>query len=443
MQKKWPYILFCALFLAICAVPVAGLALTGPSKAGANEVLAASPTLTRGGAVNWDYLSDLSGYLEDRFALRQQLITADAALTAAVLGESRTDAVVLGDDGWLYYADTLDDYRGASAMDERALYCAARNLSLMQEYAAAHGAAFLFTSPPNKNTLYPQWMPARYTRGDVAASNWRRLMPYLDAQGVSYCDLSAVLAAEAAPVYYKTDSHWDGYGSALAHDALMAALGGKAALAKEDFTTEAHLGDLYQMLYPAGGEMEQGRVLARDRTFQYLGAVRGPDDQTIRTESGGGMGSLLMFRDSFGNLLHQDLAESFSRATFSRAMPVRMDLLAGEGTVIFELVERNLKNLAEKPPVMEGIRRKMPEVTGEVEATITIERAESRDVPDWTVYTGTLDCAQMDADSPVYAVLDGVVYEASPTPTGFTLYAPPAETVEVLICCGGSWMRCE
>ena len=33
-----------------------------------------------------------------------------------------------------------------------------------------------------------------------------------------------MLSARAEPVYHKTDSHWDHFGSALAHDALMEAL---------------------------------------------------------------------------------------------------------------------------------------------------------------------------------------------------------------------------
>ncbi len=441
MKKNRKYAVFCALFLTLCAVPAVGLVLFGPSAVGANEVLAAFPSLTRAGAVNWDFLSDLSRYVEDRFALRQEFITADAALTAAIFGESRTNSVIFGQDGWLYYADTLADYQGSDPMTERELWCAARNLALMQEYAAARGADFLFTSPPNKNTLYPQWMPVRYTRAETPG-NWQRLMPYLEEMGVNYCDLTPVLLAADEPVYFKTDSHWDGCGSALAHDALVAALGGEAGLAGEAFTMSPHAGDLHEMLYPAGTQTEPGRILARPRSFQYVGNVRGPDDQMIHTTSAGTSGALLMFRDSFGNLLHQDLAESFSEATFSRAMPVRMDLLAGEGTVIFELVERNLRNLAEKPPVMEGNQREMPEICGEVEAALMIERGAHRDLPDLTVYTGTLDCAVLDVDSPICVVLDSGVYEASPTPEGFTLYAPPSETAEVLVRCGGAWLRC-
>ena len=50
----------------------------------------------------------------------------------------------------------------------------------------------------------------------------------------------------------------------------------------------------------------------------------------------------------------------------------------------------------------------------------------------------------MDPDSPICLVLDGTVYEATPAGDGeyaFTLHGPAAETVELLIRCGGRWMR--
>ena len=44
------------------------------------------------------------------------------------------------------------------------LFCAARNLALLQEFCAQQGTSFLFVCAPNKNTVYPEFMPARYVR---------------------------------------------------------------------------------------------------------------------------------------------------------------------------------------------------------------------------------------------------------------------------------------
>lgn len=241
--------IFCILLLLMCLLPLAVFVIAGPSAPGANERLAAKPRLTVGGSLNFDVLSDTADYFDGHFGLRQELITANAAADAAIFRESATPEVLLGTDGWLYYADTLADYTGADPMTERQLWCAARNLALMQEYAQSQGADFLFVCAPNKNTLYPAHMPARYVRaGD--SSDLDRLEALLDAQGVAFCDVRQTLLGAGETAYYRTDSHWNGYGSALACDVILSALGRDSALAEEDFSPQPHGGDLYQMLYP-------------------------------------------------------------------------------------------------------------------------------------------------------------------------------------------------
>ena len=433
------FVLFSVCFLVLCTVPMAALLLMGPTEPAANQTLASMPQLTdRNGAFNDEYLTELSEYVDQRFGFRQELITAEAKLTAAVFRESSTDSVILGKDGWLFYSDTLDDYQGSAPMPDRAIWSAARTLALVQEQAAARGASFLFVMAPNKNTLYPQFMPDRYPRSD-RPSNWDRLQAQLDREGVAYVDLVDVLSAQPEPVYYRTDSHWTPYGSALAHDAILSALGVPSALAEEPFVQGAHVGDLQEMLYPADRTAEPSPTLARERTFTALGSFRSPEDLTIRTESDGSLGSLLMFRDSFGNTLYADMAESFSKACFSRAMPIRLDLLDSEAadTLILELVERNLQWLAERPPVMAAPVRETPESLP-VDGSVTVAVQDHTQLEGLQQYSGTVP--QLDEDSPVYAVLDGVCYEATPAADGsFTLYAPAAETVQILYCLDGQW----
>ena len=431
--------IFCILLLLVCLLPLAVFVIAGPSAPGANERLAAKPRLTTGGSLNFDVLSDTADYFDSHFGLRQALITANAAADAAVFSESATPEVLLGTDGWLYYADTLADYTGAEPMTARQLWCAAQNLALMQEYAQTQGAAFLFVCAPNKNTVYPAHMPARYARAE-GPSDLDRLEALLDAQGVAFCDVRSTLVSSQEPAYYRTDSHWNGYGSALACDAILSALGRESALGEENFSLQPHTGDLYQMLYPASKKQELGLSLARQREFQYVGTVRGADDQLIRTQSGGS-GALLTFRDSFGNALHADLAEAFASATFSRAMPYDLSLMqdAQPDTVLVELVERNLRWLASRPPLLPAPEREAPEAQpGEL--TVSVRQSASS-YDGLLVYSGTFDDLTPDEDSPVYAVLDGVCCEACPTEEGFQLLAPAGGELSLLVRINGTFQR--
>ena len=79
------------------------------------------------------------------------------------------------------------------------------------------------------------------------------------------------------------------------------------------------------------------------------------EDAFLTTENPSGTGSLLMFRDSFGNTLLPLFAQSCRSACFSKATPYQLEkYLTAQtpDTVIVEKVERNLADFAADPPIM-------------------------------------------------------------------------------------------
>ena len=133
-MKKIGLILFVAAFLVMALIPFAGLLIFGPAEAAANEILAQPPSVTEeDGSFNAKVLNDAPDYLADRFYLRQELITLDAKLESGVLGESASEDVILGKDGWLYYDSESEDYMNTNAMSDAEINAAAVSISLMQE----------------------------------------------------------------------------------------------------------------------------------------------------------------------------------------------------------------------------------------------------------------------------------------------------------------------
>lgn len=330
--------LYIALALCLCLLPSLGILAFGESGAAANERLTARPALQDpSGKANLQVLNDCADYLADHFALRQEMVTLWSSLQAKLLHSSSEEQVILGREGWLYYAPTLPDYTG-QALPEEALEAIARRLAALQAEAEGRGAVFLFTVAPNKNSLYPDHMPgafpAAHDRGNLA-----RLLPYLERYGVNYLDLSALPLP-----YYRTDTHWTAEGAAMAADAMLAALGRESGYAAGPFGEGGpRPGDLYEMLYPAG--------LGEEAEVLYLGALdytcegdpNGGNAITIRTR-GSGEGRLFCWRDSFGIALYPYLADAFAETLFSRSTDYA---LPGEDydVIILELAERNLPNL--------------------------------------------------------------------------------------------------
>lgn len=404
MEKKlifWGFV--GAVFLLSLALAV-GMLFTGPSQAGANEVLSDPPALRNSdGRWNVDFLSDTAQWFSEHFFLRQELISWNNRLAALIFGVSEADDVILGTDGWLYYGQTLEDYTGTASMPERELFSAARNLALMAEYCREQGRDFLFVAAPNKNSLYPEHMPSYGVTAETR--DVQRLFALLADTEVPYLDLYGLFGAEEEILYFAHDSHWNSKGAALAADAINDAFGRESAYFAGDFSQrETHAGDLYEMLYPAFQDSETNPVYSGDLNFSYATSANKPDSITLLTQSSGD-GSLLAYRDSFGNLLYPYLADSFANARFSRS--VSYDLTLEADCVLIELVERNLSYLVTNLPVMPAPER-------------TLDLPESAGIAEVTVGKGSEGMVQIkgslpqnpDSDSPVYLICGGQAYEA-------------------------------
>lgn len=412
MRNKLPALIFTVLCLLLCAVLSLGTLIFGPSAAVANEVLSSAPTLkNRDGSLNTAYLSDVSEYFSDHFFLRQELITASNAITASLFGSSAEDSVILGSDGWLYYADTLDDHTGSSPMTEAQLAAVANNLSLMQEYCESQGAAFLFTLAPNKNSLYADNMPSYGAAS--AEHDAQRLFRCLDSVSVRYLDLFRLFGEQDEILYYAHDSHWNSKGAALAADGINDAFGRKSCYFADSFSEAIpHSGDLFEMLYPSATDNETGPVYGGSLSFQHMSDGVRPDSITIDT-TGGGSGTLLAFRDSFGNDLYPYLADSFASARFSRATSYDLTQIStlSADCVLIELVERNLDYLLRYIPIMPAPERELnTEAPAVGNVSLTADRTAK--TPEGCVLVkGRLDLP-CDTAREVYIISQGQAYQA-------------------------------
>lgn len=337
MRSKTVYILLVFLLLLL---PSLGTLLAGPEGGMAREAPVEDPDDSWG------------SWFETHFAGRSAMVTLNALLKQSLLGSTYGDDIIIGKDGYLFYAGTLDDYFRRSSMSERELYIAAYNLRLMQDYCLRRRTTFLFVLCTNKNTLYPQYMPGHYLAGE-GKSNAARLLPYLDSLEVRYIDMYPVLAGKGE-IYFRRDTHWTQAGALFGYEAIMAALG-RPALQSDDgvWNTQEHAGDLEQMLLPDAGSLETAPVRHVPWTYSQDAPA---DALNIHTENAGGSGALLMFRDSFGRDLLPYMAQTYAKCWFTQVWPCLLqDVDAFEPQdVIFEKVERNLPDLTVRPLLMES-----------------------------------------------------------------------------------------
>lgn len=418
MNKKKCYRIYCGVFFAVLWIPLLGMAFYHREGVNQKQMLTPFPRIQEEGGWNVHFLSELGDYFSDHFAFRWEVIQANSLIKGKIFGMSGEDSVIQGKSGYYFYADSLDSYLGRAALDERELYGTARTLALIQEYVENQGGTFLFTVAPNKNTLYPQYMPYYYrqtgTPGDLES-----LQEKLQAQGVAYGDLKKAFLGEEEVLYHRLDSHWNNQGAALAMETILDALG-KSHIdyseetfeVKEDFD-----GDLYEMVYPLGHKKDANVYYNREFSFSYKKGFQSTEDMEIHTENPGKKGSAVVFRDSFGNSLTPFLAEEYQKGYFSRTIPYPVDSLETEqaDTLIFEIVERHLNILAKDPPRMPAPVRDYQE-WGQEET-----KGQTMEVEDGETYVkvhGMLEGKNLDVDSEIYVRCVSpdhtVVYEAFP-----------------------------
>ena len=402
--------IFIAIFFVIVLAPLVCIPLAGSDVSAEKRELAPAPSLIVDGRPNVNVLQEAGAWFDDHFAFRGLLVDADATLKERVFMTSATENVVVGNDGWLYYAGTLNDWQRRNAMSEHELKNAAHNLALIQEWLQSQGKGFAFCIAPNKNTLYPQSMPY-YEMAGEGQSNLERLVPLLASEGVSYVDLRAAFEAQNKILYYARDSHWNGEGALLAYrtigNALSTAL---PTYVDEEMQDTTHKGDIDQMLHPQTALDEHDSTLPSASAFAIVNEAAGVEDSTIQTASSLSAmadATLVMYRDSFGNNLLPFFAAAYRNATFSKLVPYDMGPAAIRDAtdVIVERAERHLDLFATDPPYMPSPIRTLGEATGRGEGVAEGATVHVSANGPYFVVEGTIDGNRVNDDEPIYVEL--------------------------------------
>ena len=154
-RKRGRYFIYICLVVLAVMLPVCLIPAQGETVSKEKRELAEMPKLWREDGMNLQYATELEAYLADHLAGRAFFATGYHWLIGELLESSPTDQVVVGEEDWLFYGETMADYRRTDQWTEEELAQAVDTLQEMQEYVEEQGAQFLFVIAPNKNSLYP------------------------------------------------------------------------------------------------------------------------------------------------------------------------------------------------------------------------------------------------------------------------------------------------
>ncbi|MFH1999347.1 MAG: hypothetical protein ABIK28_06685, partial [Planctomycetota bacterium] len=224
---KWANLIVSALFALLIWLPLCdsifGLDPT-PEHQGARKSPQPELHLTRT-SIN-QFPEKFESFYNTQFGFRNTLITLQNLLKVYVLHAYISGDVVIGKDGWLFLDQnqSLEGYRGTLPLFTTAeLDRWHRLFQSRHDRLAEQGIRFLVVFAPNKNTIYPEYMPDGLNRID-GQRRLDQMVAYLEEHAeYDFIDLRQPLIAgkDIEPTFYKTDTHWNQFGSFIAYKEIM------------------------------------------------------------------------------------------------------------------------------------------------------------------------------------------------------------------------------
>jgi alginate O-acetyltransferase complex protein AlgJ len=320
----------------ICAPPLVCILFSKKEWSDTEKrVLAASPKAPSDFKTLLQFPKDFEAYYNDHFGFREVLIDRYHREMRKRFGQTGVHNVVAGKDGWYFYTgdDLLNDFRGLVPLTDQQIISWKENLVGKRDWLAKRGIHYLFVVIPNKQTIYPEYLPDYFQKAK-GTTRLEQLTQYLKKNSdVEILDLRPELfnAKSKGQLYAKTDTHWNDYGAFVGYRKMMHRI--SRWFPKEQFKFDFYYhytmvdrpgGDLPKMLglretikevvpvlkerhfcaQPMELNLEIENFYKRKETTPFM---KGCKDANLRA---------LVFRDSFFNRLEPFFSENFQHVVY-------------------------------------------------------------------------------------------------------------------------------
>lgn len=330
-----------------------------------NRQLAAFPVISEGGII--EFQKNFEKYYNDNFGLRKYLIKANNEIKVRLLSFSPNTKVVVGRENWLYFAGEDEAiYNYKPKLNETQLNLILDKLKKRRELFAEQGIRYFMVIVPDKQTLYPEYLPEQIRKLNEN-SEYDQISDYLNENSLDLnIDVKKALLKEKQKghaVYYRTDSHWNDYGSFLAYQEILKKLGiyypelKPQPLDHFDLVENQYSGDLARLLGMQEYFKENADTLI-SRKERKARITEVSSDKGIITHNPMLISecdscinvTAVIIRDSQAKTLIPLLSEHFSRAIYVDAMEnpeIIYGLIENEkpNIVLYERVERAMNRI--------------------------------------------------------------------------------------------------
>jgi hypothetical protein len=358
------------LFLLLISLPLAAnlVGFDGGDQQAENRELAAMPTVEGTLKSVSEFPIGLAHWFDDHFGFRAALVRWYGESRLFGLGVSPSTAVVLGRDGWLFYADDggMQDYTNEQPLSNGELDLWHDSIVRANDWLKRRGVAYIFTIVPDKHVIYPEQVPASIRQvNDISRTD--QVFDALAESAVAAVDVRAALRLGKSQerLYHLTDTHWNDRGALIAYQQIIGAVRAQVPVAwtRADFNpVERSVNGM-----DLAGMMGLTRVLRevdlrlvprrqrQARVIEPAGAEASDELGRVVTEiPGSALPRAVVFRDSFASALAPFLSEHFSRVVYLWQNDFDAEAVQKErpDVVIQEIAARHLYTFIPSPELV-------------------------------------------------------------------------------------------
>jgi len=205
----------------------------------------------------------------------------------------------------------------------------AKKIYKLQRYIESQGKEFLFVLVPDKENIYPEYLP--WNLRLFVDKNYSRFSRALTGNFVNFVNLKETLVSHKKDmiIYSLLDTHWNRYGSYLGFEVVMQKFGMDYPKI-QSFDKYERYGDLSRTIGLGEAEMTETVVLGSSRKSNK---------------------SVFVFCDSFGQGFFRYFEKVYRKVDdlYLKENPLKLYSmnLSGYDTVILQAVERHISYLNE------------------------------------------------------------------------------------------------
>jgi alginate O-acetyltransferase complex protein AlgJ len=262
--------------------------------------------------------------------------------------------VLLGKENWLFLQnDTnriVEQNTGKLSLTLESYAKWVRTLQARTAILNSQGISYYFLVPPNKECVYPEYLPDDYKISEDRIVN--QLMNQCQGHNIKIyypLELFELYKSESL-LYSLVNTHWNGIGAFIAYDLLMNAVKkhiNTKILTWQDIYYEEKIAaeDLGNKLTPMqSSPFVWGRVQAPQAQVIFDNQAANSGRKQITFNKNTALPTAVIFHDSFMEMILPYLMESFSKIYLFHTPCVNYDFIEAvkPDVVITEMVERFL-----------------------------------------------------------------------------------------------------